>query len=54
MKFKTTLAAAVLVLLPGLAIAQGCNGNHGQSASISCAEGTIFDADTNRCVTATG
>ena len=54
MKFKTTLAAAVIALLPGLAIAQGCNSDHSQTASMSCAEGMVYDVDSNTCVAATG
>ena len=54
MTFKTTLAAAVFVLLPGFAIAQGCAGGHSDTATMSCAEGMIMDAETNTCVTATG
>lgn len=54
MKMKTTLAAAVIALLPGLAIAQGCAGGHSDTASMSCAEGMMLDVETNTCVTATG
>ena len=53
MTLKTTFAALALTLLPGLALAGGgCNGmNHAaDTASMSCAEGTIMDPETNTCV----
>ena len=52
MTLKTLLAALALTILPGLAAAAGCS--HGsptsETASMSCAEGTILDAETNTCV----
>ncbi|GGX48309.1 hypothetical protein GCM10007385_15210 [Tateyamaria omphalii] len=54
MKTKTLVVALALTLAPTLTFAMGCNyGKHEQQA-MSCAEGTVYDADTNRCVTATG
>jgi len=52
MKIKMTVAAIVLTLSPGLALAMGCNGaSHAtQQAAISCAEGTLLDVETNTCV----
>ena len=52
MKIKMTVAALLLTLTPGLAFAMGCSGGDHSSkqASMSCAEGTLFDADTNTCV----
>ena len=46
---KTTVAVLALTALPGLAIAQ-CSGSHSQQASMSCAEGMTYDAETNTCV----
>lgn len=56
MKLKTTVAAAVFVLLPGLAFAYECNSaaKMTETASISCAEGMVVDAATNTCVATTG
>lgn len=50
MTIKTTVAALLLTLAPGLAIAMGCQGDHGQQAAISCAEGTMWDAEESACV----
>ena len=47
---KTFLTAAALTLLPGLALAMGCSGYKHETASMSCAEGTTWDAETNTCV----
>lgn len=55
MKLKTTLAATVLALMPGLAFAYECNSAAKmETASISCAEGMVVDAATNTCVATTG
>lgn len=51
MRIKTVLAALCLTALPGLAMAQGCAWGHSnQEASMSCAQGTTFDAQTGTCV----
>ena len=51
MRIKTVLAAAILTMTPALAMAQGCSfGSHGQEASMSCAEGTTWDATSGTCV----
>lgn len=55
MKLKTTLAATILALMPGLAFAYECNSSAKmETASISCAEGLVVDAATNTCVETTG
>eukprot|EP00326_Haptolina_ericina_P014922 CAMPEP_0181176670 /NCGR_PEP_ID=MMETSP1096-20121128/4754_1 /TAXON_ID=156174 ORGANISM="Chrysochromulina ericina, Strain CCMP281" /NCGR_SAMPLE_ID=MMETSP1096 /ASSEMBLY_ACC=CAM_ASM_000453 /LENGTH=52 /DNA_ID=CAMNT_0023264775 /DNA_START=27 /DNA_END=185 /DNA_ORIENTATION=- len=51
MTIKTLAAAVALTMLPALAFAAGCN--YGKSAAMSCAEGTIYDADAGKCVSAT-
>lgn len=49
MKIKTLTVALCLTLAPALAMAQGCNyGKHQQA--MSCAEGSVFDAETRTCV----
>ncbi|MEL6463334.1 MAG: carbohydrate-binding module family 14 protein [Pseudomonadota bacterium] len=53
MKTKTVLVALALTLAPTLSLAMGCNYGKEQQA-MSCAEGTVFDADTNTCVATTG
>ncbi|SEW03551.1 hypothetical protein SAMN04488515_0753 [Cognatiyoonia koreensis] len=55
MKLKTTIAATILALMPGLASAYACNSAaKTDTASMSCAEGMVLDAATNTCVVATG
>lgn len=49
---KTLLTALTLAALPGLAFA-GCAGEaHTTTAQISCADGTVYDANTQTCVIA--
>lgn len=49
MKIKTIAAALALTLTPALALAEGCNyGKHQQV--MSCATGSVYDAETNSCV----
>ncbi|SDN35724.1 Chitin binding Peritrophin-A domain-containing protein [Lutimaribacter pacificus] len=47
MKIKTTLAALALITVPALASAT-CAGKTHQA--MSCAEGTVWDADSQACV----
>ncbi len=50
MKTKTLVVALALTLAPTLTLAMGCsNGKHQQQA-MSCAEGSVFDADKGTCV----
>jgi hypothetical protein len=48
---KTTLAALILTLAPGLAFAAGCS--MAKSTAMSCANGTMPDAETGTCVPVT-
>jgi hypothetical protein len=48
-KTKTILAAAALMLAPGIAAAQ-CSWTNDQAATMSCAPGTTFDATSGTCV----
>ena len=53
MKIKTTLAAFILMLSPAAAFAySGCTGMEkaSEDVTMSCAEGSTFDATTNTCV----
>lgn len=54
MKIKTTMAAFILLLSPAAAFAY-CNGgaHTEQQAAISCAEGLVFDAESQTCVAET-
>lgn len=47
---KTLLTALTLTLLPGFAFAMGCSSFGHTTASMSCAEGMTFDAETETCV----
>lgn len=50
MKTKTLLATLALALAPSIGFA-ACSGyGHSETASISCAEGSVYDADTKACV----
>ncbi len=50
---KTLVATLVLAALPSFGFAM-CSGYGHQEASISCAAGTVYDADTKTCVTVSG
>ena len=57
MKVKMLLATLALTITPALALAGGgCGFGHAKTEDVvmSCAEGTIFDTETQRCVPATG
>ena len=51
MKLKTLLAALALTVAPAVAMAE-CFGDH-QQVTMSCAEGTQWDADKQTCVPTT-
>jgi len=54
MKIKATIAAFVLVLSPASAFAYCSGAAHAaEEVTMSCAEGTTFDPDTNTCVAET-
>ena len=50
MKIKTGLIAIALTVLPTLAMAE-CSWGHKEQVTMSCAEGTVYDAATGTCVT---
>lgn len=47
---KTILVALTLTVLPTLSLAMGCSSQH-ETTAMTCAEGMVFDAETQRCVT---
>lgn len=53
MTLKTMIAAAVLTLSPLMAQAM-CGYSQTQQASITCADGMVYDATTGGCVTVSG
>ncbi len=54
MKIKTTIAALILLLSPAAAFAYSCNYDKvEQQAAISCAEGMVFDTESQTCVAET-
>lgn len=51
MTIKTALAVLILSLSPTLAVAMGCS-EHPVRTSASCADGQVWDATSQTCVTA--
>jgi hypothetical protein len=47
MTFKTLAAAVALTLLPALSYAAGCSFDR---QAMSCAEGSVYDAESGTCV----
>ena len=54
MKTKTLAVVLALTLAPTLGFAMGCNYDKLEQQAMSCAAGTVYDADTNTCVATTG
>lgn len=50
MRIKTLLAAFVLMVVPGFAYAD-CSSSSAHDATMSCAQGTSWDAASQSCVT---
>ncbi|GIT90416.1 hypothetical protein JANAI62_01020 [Jannaschia pagri] len=48
-KIKTILAAAALMLAPGIAAAYECNWGKGEQVTMSCAPGSSWDATAGVC-----
>ena len=53
MRLKTCLVALVLGTMPVAAFA-ACFGAGHEKTAMSCAEGTVYDAETGNCVATTG
>lgn len=53
MTLKTMIAAAVITLSPLMAQAS-CSWGKTEQASMTCAEGMVYDASTGACVAMTG
>ncbi len=55
MTIKTLLTTAALTLaMATSSIAMGCQWGKHETASMSCADGTVFDANTGTCVVISG
>ena len=56
MKTKMLLAALALAVSPSIAMAMGCSGDYTKTEQVtmSCAAGSVFDTETQRCVPTTG
>ena len=56
MKTKMLLATLALAVSPSIALAMGCSGGHSKAEEVtmSCAAGSVFDAESQRCVPTTG
>jgi hypothetical protein len=52
MTFKTLAAAVALTLIPALGYAECSFGKHQQA--MTCAEGSVYDAQSGSCVPTTG
>ena len=50
MKIKTAAATLVLALAPSFALAMGCSFEHQTEQAMSCADGMVWDAETEACV----
>ncbi|MBV2361256.1 adenylosuccinate lyase [Thalassococcus sp. CAU 1522] len=53
MKIKTLLAAAVLSLSPAVALAY-CSGSEHATQTMTCADGMVYDSETNSCKVLSG
>ncbi|MEZ5913062.1 MAG: hypothetical protein R3D84_13315 [Paracoccaceae bacterium] len=51
MKARLLLSALALALSPAIALAQGCSHGRDVQASTTCADGQVWDAATNTCIT---
>ncbi|MDJ0630300.1 MAG: chitin-binding domain-containing protein [Rhodobacter sp.] len=49
MKIKTAIFATILAVAPTLTFA-ACNWQHSTQEAMSCAEGMVWDAETETCV----
>ena len=56
MKTKLLLATLALAASPTLAMAMGCSYGHTKTEDVvmSCAAGSVFDTETQKCVPTTG
>jgi hypothetical protein len=50
MKPASLLAVLAFTLLPSLAVAGGCRGEHVQQTAASCIAGTVWDETKGTCV----
>ena len=56
MKTKMLLATLALIVTPSIALAMGCGIGHTKTEQVvmSCAEGSIYDTEAQRCIPTTG
>jgi len=54
MTIKTLAAAVALSILPAMGFAYECNWGKQKQASMTCAEGSVYDAAAGSCVPTTG
>ena len=54
MTIKTLLATAAITLVSATAGFAECQWGKAETASMSCADGTVYDADTNSCQMVSG
>jgi hypothetical protein len=53
MTLKTLVAASIIALAPGFALAAGCSYTKSSDTAMSCAAGFVLDAETGKCVAQT-
>ncbi len=54
MTIKTLAAAVALTIIPAMGFAYECNYGKQKQASMSCAEGSVYDAESGTCQPTTG
>ncbi|MFP7672893.1 carbohydrate-binding module family 14 protein [Marivita sp. S0852] len=54
MTIKTLLTASAVVLVTATSSFASCQWGKAETASMSCAEGTVYDAETQSCKTLSG
>ncbi|MEM1073447.1 MAG: chitin-binding domain-containing protein [Pseudomonadota bacterium] len=54
MTIKTLAAAVAFSIIPALGFAYECSYGKNNQASMSCAEGSVYDAQSGTCVPTTG
>jgi hypothetical protein len=54
MTIKTLAAAVALTVIPAMGFAYECSQSKQKQASMTCAEGSVYDAQAGACVPTTG
>ena len=54
MTIKTLAAAVALTVIPAMGFAYECNFGKQKQASMTCAEGSVYDSAAGKCMPTTG